>query len=151
MYNNRFTKRAEVALQLAQEAAGQLGHTYVGTEHILFGLVAEGNGVASKLLLAYGVTKEKILEKIELLIGVALPLGLLVTTFSPRTKRVIELSFTEARRAAHNYIGTEHILLAIMRDGENVALRILNDLLDIQRFYGELVAFLSEQGGGNAD
>ncbi|MCL2838072.1 MAG: ATP-dependent Clp protease ATP-binding subunit [Oscillospiraceae bacterium] len=150
MHNNRFTKRAEVALQLAQEAAMRLGHSYVGTEHLLFGLAAEGSGVASKLLTAHSVTKEKILEKIEILIGIAPPIAVLVTTFSPRTKRVIEQSFTEARRAAHNYIGTEHILFAILRDGENVAMRILNDLLDIHRLFNELTGFLSEQGGGNS-
>jgi len=144
MYHNRFSKRAAVALEYAQEAAMRLGHTYVGTEHILFGLVAEGSGVASKLLIAHSITKEIILEKIETLIGVAAPIAFLVTTFSPRVKKVIEMSFAEARRATHNYIGTEHILLAILREGDNVAVRILNELIDIHRLYNELMGFLSD-------
>lgn len=145
----KFTERAERAITLAQESASQLGHNYVGTEHLLLGLVREGGGIAARVLQSQGVTEEKVLKEIEELIGRgedanAQPLGL-----TPRTKRVLELSSRESRRMGHNYIGTEHIILGIMREGESVAVRIIMDLgVDPQKLFSEVVKMLSEETPG---
>ncbi|HEX3029401.1 MAG TPA: ATP-dependent Clp protease ATP-binding subunit [Clostridia bacterium] len=143
----RFTEKAEKAISYSQDSAMQLGHNYVGTEHLLLGLVKEGTGVAARVLQTQGITEDKVLRHIEELIGRGAesqeqPLG-----FTPRTKRVLELSFKEARRMGHNYIGTEHLLLGIMKEGESVAVRILMDLnVDPQKLLNELVKMLSEEG-----
>lgn len=143
--NGRFTEKAERAISIAQESALELGHDYVGTEHLLLGLVKEPTGVAARVLQSQGVTADNVLNKIEELIG----RGQNVTnsiSFTPRTKRVLELSFSEARRMGHNYIGTEHLLLAIMREAESVAVRILMDLsIDPQKLFSELVDVLNEE------
>ena len=142
----RFTEKAERAITYSQESAMQLGHNYVGTEHLLLGLVREGSGVAARVLLNQGIAEDKVLKEIEELIGKGeetseQPLG-----FTPRTKRVLELSFREARRMGHNYIGTEHLLLGIMKEGESVAVRILIDLgVDPQKLLGEIVKILNEE------
>ena len=105
----RFTEKAEKAIALSQESAMQLGHNYVGTEHLLLGLVKESSGVAARVLQSQGVTEEKILKEIEDLIGRGEETGEQPLGFTPRTKRVLELAFREARRMGHNYIGTEHL------------------------------------------
>lgn len=145
----RFTEKAEKAINYSQESAMQLGHGYVGTEHLLLGLVREGTGVASRVLQGQGVTEEKILKEIEELIGRGentnqQPLG-----FTPRTKKVLELSLKEARHMGHNYIGTEHLLLGVMKEGESVAVRILIDLgVDPQKLLAEVVKMLNEEAPG---
>ncbi|MCX7748927.1 MAG: ATP-dependent Clp protease ATP-binding subunit [Clostridia bacterium] len=145
----RFTEKAEKAIAFSQESAMQFGHNYVGTEHLLLGLVKEGSGVAARVLQSQGVTEEKIIKEIEELIGrgqetTEQPLG-----FTPRTKRVLELSFREARKMGHNYIGTEHLLLGIMKEGESVAVRIIVDLgVDPQKLYGEIGRILNEEAPG---
>jgi len=145
----RFTEKAERAINYSQESAIALGHNYVGTEHLLLGLVREGTGVAARVLQSQGVTEDKVLKAIEELIGrgqelVQQPLG-----FTPRTKRVLELSFREARRLGHNFIGTEHLLLGIMKEGESVAVRILMDLgVDPQKLLSEIVKILKEEAPG---
>jgi ATP-dependent Clp protease ATP-binding subunit ClpC len=145
----RFTEKAEKAVSLSQESAMALGHNYVGTEHLLLGLIKEGTGVAAKVLQNQGVTEDKVLKHIEELIGRGettneQPLG-----FTPRTKRVLELSFREARRVGHNYIGTEHLLVGILKEGESVAVRILMDLgLEPQKLYSEVVKMFSEEAPG---
>jgi len=145
----RFTEKAERAITLAQESAMQLGHNYVGTEHLLLGLVKEGSGIAARVLQGQGVTQEKILKEIDELIGRGETTGQQPLGFTPRTKRVLELSFREARRMGHNYIGTEHLLLGIMREGESVAVRILLDIgVDIQKLLGEIVRILNEEAPG---
>jgi ATP-dependent Clp protease ATP-binding subunit ClpC len=145
----RFTEKAERAIALSQESAMQLGHNYVGTEHLLLGLVKEGSGIAARVLQGQGVTQEKILKEIEELIGRGETTGQQPLGFTPRTKRVLELSFREARRMGHSYIGTEHLLLGIMREGESVAVRILIDAgVDIQKLLGEIVRILNEEAPG---
>ena len=145
----KFTERAQGAIALAQESATQLGHNYVGTEHLLLGLVKEGGGIAARVLQNQGVIEEKVYKEIEELIGrgeeaTDQPLG-----FTPRTKRVLELSFRESRRMGHNYIGTEHIILGILREGESVAVRIIMDLgVDPQKLFSEVAKLLSEEAPG---
>jgi len=144
MYEKGFTERANNALRVAREFAGEIGHNYVGSEHVLMGLLLEGGGVAARVLSLQGITPDKIREKIEKLIGIGDAKSNAIG-FTPRTKRIIEMSFDESRRLGHSYIGTEHILLAIMREGESVAVRILAELgVDIQKVYGEIIGMVSE-------
>ena len=146
----KFTNRAEKAIEMAQEIAAELGHNYVGTEHLLCGLVREGSGLAYKVITNQGVTEDKIIEMIEELIGRGEPLEELPEGFTPRTKRVFEISFMEAKRLNNNYIGTEHILLGIMKEGDTVAARIIMDLgVDIQKMFSELLKTLTEENAGN--
>ncbi len=145
----RFTEKAEKAITFSQESAMALGHNYVGTEHLLLGLVKEGSGIAARVLQSQGVTEEKVMREIDELIGRGekteeQPLG-----FTPRTKRVLELSFREARRLGHNYIGTEHLIIGIMKEGESVAVRILIDLgVDPQKLMGEISKLLGSESPG---
>ncbi len=127
MMFGRFTERAQKVLVLAQEEAVRLGHTNIGTEHILLGLVREGEGIAAKALIALGLGMEKIQKEVENLIGrgQGLPANI---AYTPRAKKVIELSMDEARKLGHTYVGTEHILLGLIREGEGVAARVLNNL-----------------------
>ncbi|MDO8686413.1 MAG: ATP-dependent Clp protease ATP-binding subunit [Clostridiales bacterium] len=147
--DGKFTEKAERALKIAQEVAMKLGHDYVGTEHLLLGLVAEGSGVAARVLQAQGVTPEKVIEEIEALIGKG-PNTLTQTSgFTPRTKRVIELSIREAKGQGSNYIGTEHLLIGIMREGESVAVRILIDLgVDPQKLIADIIKLLRDNSAG---
>lgn len=145
----RFTEKAEKAISLSQESAAKLGHSYVGTEHLLLGLLKEGTGVAARVLQSQGVTEDKIIKQIEELIGRGDSSGKTPVDFTPRTKRVIELSLSEARRLGHNYIGTEHLLLGVMREGESVAVRILMDLgVDPHKLFNDIVRMLSEDAPG---
>ena len=127
MMFGRFTERAQKVLALAQEEAIRLGHNNIGTEHILLGLVREGEGIAAKALYALGLSSEKIQKEVEDLIGRGQD-----TTgsihYTPRAKKVTELSMDEARKLGHSYVGTEHILLGLIREGEGVAARVLNNL-----------------------
>ncbi|MBE5821410.1 MAG: ATP-dependent Clp protease ATP-binding subunit [Clostridiales bacterium] len=134
----KYTERAAQSIRIAEQLATELGHNYIGTEHILYGLVQEGSGVASRVLENIGVTSKKVYETIVNLIGVGTP-GVEILGFTPRVKRVIELAYIEARRDSSGYIGTEHILLGIIREGESVATRIMMDLgLEPQRIFEEL-------------
>lgn len=146
----RFTEKAERAISFSQQSAVELGHNYVGTEHILLGLVKEGTGVAARVLQAQGLTEEKILREIDELIGRGETAGETPVGFTPRTKRVLELAFKEARRMGQGYIGTEHLLLGIMKEGESVAVRIMMDLgVDPQKLLNELVKILNEETPGS--
>ncbi|WP_214830929.1 ATP-dependent protease ATP-binding subunit ClpC [Exiguobacterium sp. s56] len=127
MMFGRFTERAQRVLALAQEEAVRLGHHNIGTEHILLGLVREGEGIAAKALFALGLTSEKIQQEVEALIGRGSENGSTIH-YTPRAKKVIELSMDEARKLGHSYVGTEHILLGVIREGEGVAARVLNNL-----------------------
>lgn len=127
MMFGRFTERAQRVLALAQEEAVRLGHHNIGTEHILLGLVREGEGIAAKALFALGLTSEKIQQEVEALIGRGSENGSTIH-YTPRAKKVIELSMDEARKLGHSYVGTEHILLGLIREGEGVAARVLNNL-----------------------
>ena len=123
----RFTDRARRVLVLAQEEARLLNHNFIGTEHILLGLIHEGEGVAAKALESLGISLEAVREKVEETIG---PAGSSTTgspPFTPRAKKVLELSLREALQLGHNYIGTEHMLLAMLGDTDSPAERILRD------------------------
>ena len=140
----KFTNRAKKAIEIANEVAIELGHNYIGTEHILYGLSKEGNGVASKVLENQDVTPEVIADKIIELVGredtIRETLG-----FTPRTKRVIENAFLEARKLGYNYIGTEHILIGILREGDSIAARILLELnVNIPKLYNEIIKVINE-------
>ncbi|KZZ85469.1 ATP-dependent protease ATP-binding subunit ClpC [Bacillus sp. SJS] len=127
MMFGRFTERAQKVLALAQEEAVRLGHNNIGTEHILLGLVREGEGIAAKALNALGLGSEKIQKEVESLIGRGQDISQTIH-YTPRAKKVIELSMDEARKLGHSYVGTEHILLGLIREGEGVAARVLNNL-----------------------
>ncbi|WP_207528814.1 ATP-dependent protease ATP-binding subunit ClpC [Pontibacillus sp. ALD_SL1] len=127
MMFGRFTERAQKVLALAQEEAVRLGHNNIGTEHILLGLVREGEGIAAKALGALGLAADKIQEEVEQLIGTGDKVSQTIH-YTPRAKKVIELSMDEARKLGHSYVGTEHILLGLIREGEGVAARVLNNL-----------------------
>ena len=151
----KFTNSAQIALETATNLAIKLGHDYIGTEHILFGLADEENGVAGKVLNKQGITSENILKEIEELIGENEEniVGVDDIGFTPRTKRVIENSFIEARKLNSEYIGTEHLLVGIMREVDSVAVRILMDLnVNPQTLYTELVKLIKngeESNQGN--
>ncbi|WP_149453721.1 ATP-dependent Clp protease ATP-binding subunit [Pasteuria penetrans] len=123
----RFTERAQKVLSLAQEETVQLSHANIGTEHILLGLLREGEGIASKALVMLGLSLDKIRSEVETLIGKGKSSSNSIA-YTPRAKKVIELSMDEARRLNHTYVGTEHILLGLIREGEGIAARVLNNL-----------------------
>lgn len=140
----KFTNRAKKAIELANQVAIELGHNYIGTEHILYGLAKEGNGVASKVLENQEVTPEHIIDEIIELIGQEEPIAETLG-FTPRTKRVIENAFIEARKFGYNYIGTEYLLIGILREGDCIAARILLELsVNIPRLYNEIVKVINE-------
>jgi ATP-dependent Clp protease ATP-binding subunit ClpC len=127
--NDRFTERVKKVLFLARDEAGRLQHDYIGTEHFLLGIVREGEGIAAKVLQNLGLSFEQIQQAIEKMVapsGGTLTIGEI--PFTPRAKRVLELSVEEARLLGHNYIGTEHLLLGLIREGEGVAARVLIEL-----------------------
>ncbi|WP_232699765.1 ATP-dependent Clp protease ATP-binding subunit [Brevibacillus daliensis] len=132
MMFGRFTERAQKVLALALEEAIRLGHKDIGTEHVLLGLVREGEGIAAKALQALGLGLDKIQSEVESLIGRAPEQpsqpGNYTPNYTPRAKKVIELSMDEARKLGHTYVGTEHILLGLIREGEGIAARIMNNL-----------------------
>ncbi len=141
----KFTSRAEKALELANDLAMELGHNYIGTEHLLYGLAKEGTGVASKVIEMQDVTPEQIKEEIEVLIGVGSETDVETVGFTPRTKRVIENAFREARKLGTEYIGTEHLLIGIMREGDSVAVRVMMNLnINPQRLYTEILKVINE-------
>ena len=144
----KFTARAEKAIEIANEAALELGHNYIGTEHLLYGLAKEGTGVASKVIENQDVTADDILQEIEMLIGTGEPLTQGESMgFTPRSKRVIENAFVEARKLGSEFIGTEHILIGIMREGDSVAVRIMMDLdIDPRKLYNEIMKVIEEDG-----
>lgn len=127
MMFGRFTERAQKVLALSQEEAVRLGHNNIGTEHILLGLVREGDGIAAKALQSLDLEVEKIQQGVEELIGVGKQ-PMQTIHYTPRAKKVVELSQDEARKLGHSYVGTEHILLGLIREGEGVAARVLNNL-----------------------
>ena len=148
----KFTSRAKKAIELAQDIAVSLGHNYIGTEHILYGLVKEGAGVASKVLQNQGITAEDVESKIVEMIGKEVITGTDTLGFTPRTKRVIENSFIEARKLGYDYIGTEHLLMGILREGDSIAVRILLDLeVELPKVYNEIVNVINEAEDASRD
>ena len=151
--NGRFTERAQKVLIIAQQEAAALGFNYVGTEHLLLGLVKEGKGIAAQVLRGMGVDSDKVIEKIEELTGRGdqSAVGQMIY-LTPRTKRVLELSVLEARRMNHNYVGTEHLLLGLIREGEGVAAKVLRDLnVDLGKAREEIIKTLSSGVPGQVD
>ena len=144
----RFTDRARRVVVLAQEEARLLNHNYIGTEHILLGLIHEGEGVAAKALESLGISLEKVRQQVEEIIGAGQspPSGHI--PFTPRAKKVLELSLREALQLGHNYIGTEHILLGLIREGEGVAAQVLVKLgADLGRVRQQVIQLLSGYSG----
>jgi len=123
-----FTERARRSIVLAQEEAQRLGNNYIGTEHILLGIISEGESLAAKVLETLGVNLAKVRAEVEAIVGRGGQTVQQEMVFTPRAKRVIELAFEEARQLNHNYIGTEHLLLGLIREGEGVAARVLTNL-----------------------
>jgi ATP-dependent Clp protease ATP-binding subunit ClpC len=157
MMFGRFTERAQKVLALAQEEAIRLAHSNIGTEHILLGLVREGEGIAAKALTALGLSPEKIQKEVEGLIGKGTEKSQTIH-YTPRAKKVIELSMDEARKLGHSYVGTEHILLGLIREGEGVAARVLGNLgVSLNKARQQVLQLLgsndsnNHQGGGNAN
>ncbi len=151
MINDRLTEKAKSALNYAAESALELGQNYVGTEHLLIGLVRENDSVAGKILEANNVTDDVVIEKIGNLIGAGEPITGISPEPTPRTKRVIQNSYIEARRLGHSYIGTEHLLIATLRESESIAVKILLEMgVAPQKLYNEILGLLNENPG-NAD
>ncbi|KAL5979407.1 ATP-dependent Clp protease ATP-binding subunit ClpA cd4b, chloroplastic [Asimina triloba] len=124
----RFTEKAIKVIMLAQEEARRLGHNFVGTEQILLGLIGEGTGIAAKVLKSMGINLKDARVEVEKIIGRGSGFVAVEIPFTPRAKRVLELSLEEARALGHNYIGSEHLLLGLLREGEGVAARVLENL-----------------------
>jgi ATP-dependent Clp protease ATP-binding subunit ClpC len=150
MMFGRFTERAQKVLALAQEEAIRLGHNNIGTEHILLGLVREGEGIAAKALYGLGLGSDKIQKEVENLIGKGTETPQTIH-YTPRAKKVIELSMDEARKLGHSYVGTEHILLGLIREGEGVAARVLNNLgVSLNKARQQVLQLLgSNESGGH--
>ncbi|MFM2160430.1 MAG: hypothetical protein RLY39_961, partial [Actinomycetota bacterium] len=147
----RFTDRARRVVVLAQEEARMLNHNYIGTEHILLGLIHEGEGVAAKALEALGISLEAVRSQVEEIIGQGQQAPSGHIPFTPRAKKVLELSLREALQLGHNYIGTEHILLGLIREGEGVAAQVLVKLgADLNRVRTQVISLLSGYQGKEA-
>jgi len=139
----RFTDRARRVVVLAQEEARMLNHNYIGTEHILLGLIHEGEGVAAKALESLGISLEAVRQQVEEIIGQGQQAPSGHIPFTPRAKKVLELSLREALQLGHNYIGTEHILLGLIREGDGVAAQVLVKLgADLNRVRQQVIQLL---------
>ncbi|HTJ72423.1 MAG TPA: Clp protease N-terminal domain-containing protein, partial [Actinospica sp.] len=148
----RFTDRARRVVVLAQEEARMLNHNYIGTEHILLGLIHEGEGVAAKALESLNISLEAVRQQVEEIIGQGQQAPSGHIPFTPRAKKVLELSLREALQLGHNYIGTEHILLGLIREGEGVAAQVLVKLgADLNRVRQQVIQLLSGYQGGKAE
>jgi ATP-dependent Clp protease ATP-binding subunit ClpC len=145
----RFTDRARRVLTLAQEEARQLNHSFIGTEHILLGLIHEGDGVGAQALRSLGISSQVVRDKVQEIVGTAGTVADGSPPFTPRAKKVLELALREALQLNHSYIGTEHILLGLVREGEGVAATVLVSLgADLPRVRQEVNSLMS--GGQEA-
>jgi ATP-dependent Clp protease ATP-binding subunit ClpA len=150
MMFERFTDRARRVVVLAQEEARLLNHNYIGTEHLLLGMAHEGQGVAAAALESLGISLEAVRAQVEEIIGQGqrAPSGHI--PFTPRAKKVLELSLRESKQLGHNHIGTEHILLGLIREGEGVAAQVLIRLgADLSRARGQVIGLLTGETGGS--
>ena len=139
----RFTDRARRAVALAQEEAKRLDHNYIGTEHLLLGLIHEGDGVAAKALESLGISLDAVRQQVEEIIGQGQQAPSGHIPFTPRAKKVLELSLRESQQLGHNYIGTEHILLGLIREGDGVAAQVLVKLgADLNRVRQQVIQLL---------
>ena len=145
MSENKFTPRAEEALRLSQEAAEEMGHGYVGSEHLLLGLIREEEGIAHRVLAEYGVTDEMVCGVLQRSVGKGLSGAAPSQGLTPRAKSVVELAVSESARMGSSYIGTEHLLMGILREGGNMALRILRTMgVDPKKMYSSIVQKLND-------
>ena len=143
---DKFTERARKVLRLAQEEAQRFQHNYIGTEHLLLGLVREGEGVAGKVLTSLDVDLEKVRKAVEDIIGRGDRIVLGEIGLTPRAKKVIELAVDEARRLNHDYIGTEHLLLGLIREGNGIGADVLESFsLSLQEVRAKTIQVLNEQ------
>lgn len=143
----RYTEKAKKAIMIAQEEAVNLNHDYIGTEHILIGLLKEEEGVASQVLKQLGVHVDKVVEEVERLVGKGEYQQVGEVTFTPRAKKVLELASQEASQLKNNYIGTEHILLGLIKEGSGIAVRILTDSgISLDNVYSEIMKVLMDSG-----
>ncbi|MGZ5413278.1 MAG: Clp protease N-terminal domain-containing protein, partial [Solirubrobacterales bacterium] len=144
----RFTERARQVVVLAQEEARTLKHNYIGTEHILLGLLREEEGLAARVLESLDITVERVRSQVVRIVGSGEEVTAGQIPFTPRAKKVLELALREALSLGHNYIGTEHILLGLVRENEGVAARILLDFdADSEKIRNEVIRMLSGPGG----
>jgi hypothetical protein len=142
----RFTDRARRVVKLAEEEARRLNHNYIGTEHILLGLIREGEGVAAKALESLGISLDAVRQQVEEIIGQGQQAPFDVIPFTPRSKKVLELSLRESQQLGHNYIGTEHILLGLIREGDGVAAQVLVKLgADLNRVRQQVIQLIAAQ------
>ncbi len=148
-FDDRFTERARKVLMLAQEEAVRMNHNYIGTEHLLVGLIREGNGIVARVLRDFGVELSQVREHIEGAVGQGRrTLFGRQTGLTSRTKRVIELAVEEARRMGHRWIGTEHLLLGLIQEGEGVAVEVLRDLgVDLAALRTQIAGMIPEEPG----
>jgi len=143
----RYTEKVRKVIMMAQEEAVNLNHNYIGTEHILVGLVKENEGIAGKVLRDVGVEPDKIIEEIEKIVGKGEYQEVSEITFTPRAKKVLELASQEATQLGQNYIGTEHLLLGLIKEGSGVATRILSEMgIDLDSIYSQIMRILMESG-----
>src|SRR5437867_7882906 len=154
---DKFTERARKVLQLAQEEAQRFNHNYIGTEHILLGLVREGDGVAARVLNNLGIELHKVRSAVEFIIGRGDRMVMGEIGLTPRAKRVIELAVDEARRLNHHYIGTERLLLGLVREGEGIAAGVLESLgVSLDKVRSQVIYVLNQsaayqqEGGAGA-
>ncbi len=146
LYENRFTERAQTAIRLAHEAAAELGHGYVGSEHLLLGLCREGEGVAAHALTAAGVDDAGVKTRAIEAVGQGEAGNTPVQGLTPRTKRIIELSFHEAARMGHGYVGTEHLLLGLLHESDSIAARLLLSMgVDLKRLYADILSMIGAE------
>jgi ATP-dependent Clp protease ATP-binding subunit ClpC len=150
----RFTDRARRVVVLAQEESRMLDHNYIGTEHILLGLVHEGEGVAAQALQSLDISLERVRQEVEAIVGMGQTAQHGHIPFTPRAKKVLELALREALQLGHNYIGTEHLLLGLIREGEGVAAQVLEKLgASLDRVRDEVIKIVSrlERSSGAHD
>ena len=144
---NKFTERTRKVLSLAQEEAQRFNHNYIGTEHLLLGLVREGDGVAAKVLLNLGVELNQVRSVVESRVGRGDRIVLGDIGLTPRSKKVIELAVDEARRLNHHYVGTEHVLLGLVREGEGIAAGVLESLgVSLEKVRTQTIQVLNQSG-----
>lgn len=148
---DRFTERARHVLWLAQEEAHRFRHNYMGTEHLLLGLIREGDGVAARVLRRMGVDLDEVRRNVEAIIGRGKRIAVGEVGLTPRAKKVIELAVEEARRLNHHYVGTEHLLLGLIREGEGIGARVLESSgIKLSRARQEIEAELDRLSARNA-
>src|SRR4051794_2875608 len=145
---DKFTERARKVPTLAQEEAQRFNHNYIGTEHFLLGLVREGDGIAARVLSNLGVQLPKVRAAVEFQIGRGETVIVGEIGLTPRAKKVVELSVDEARRLNHHYIGTEHLLLGLVGEGDSIAAEVLSSLgVELDKVRAQVIQVLSQGGG----